>query len=154
MKLNFAPVVALALCGTASFAMAQAPSVPPSIVTTPALTPAAKALLAAEDVRFHAEETGDVAVLARMTADDLVYSHFPGMRQNKAAILQKFAHVPYASVVPSGRYARVIGTTGIVRGDVERKMGERILKDGYMAVYVRRAGQWQLLEWVTASPAK
>lgn len=124
----------------------------PATVSAVPITAAAKALLAAEDLRFEAELKHDVPALGRMTADDVVYSHFTGQRQDKAAILQGAAHAPFQSITPSDRYARVIGDVGIVRGKVARQLPGRTLTDGYLAIYVRRAGRWQLLEWVTASP--
>jgi hypothetical protein len=113
---------------------------------------AGDALLTAEDTRFHAELTHDAATLDRMTATEVVYSHFTGQREDKAGVMQTFTHLPFSSITPSDRYAWVIGDVGVVRGKVVRRLGDRTLSDGYLAVYVHRGGRWQLLEWVSASP--
>lgn len=109
-------------------------------------------LLAAEDLRFKAELAHDAAGLDRMTADDVMYSHFNGSREAKAAVMQTFTHLPFVGITPSDRYARVIADVGIVRGSVVRTLPDRVLSDGYLAVYTKRSGHWQLLEWVSAAP--
>lgn len=115
------------------------------------MPPAAVALLAFEDERFKAEAAADVAALARMTADDLVYSHATGMRQGKAAMIGMFQAMHFQGIIPSDRYARVLGDVGFVRGKVARQLPDRVLKDGYVAVYIRREGRWQLLEWASTA---
>jgi hypothetical protein len=108
-------------------------------------------LLSAEDARFKAELTHDAAALDRSTASDVVYSHFNGKREDKSEVMQTFTHLPFSSIKPSNRQARVIGDVGIVRGQVVRQLGDRTLSDGYLAVYAKRDGRWQLIEWVSAS---
>jgi hypothetical protein len=108
-------------------------------------------LLAAEDARFKAVLAHDAAALDRMTASDVVYSHGNGKREDKAAVLQTSARLAFSSITPSARYARVIGDVGIIRGTVVRQLPDRALSDGYLAVYAKRDGRWQLLEWVSAS---
>lgn len=137
------------LLGMAPLPAAARPT-SPSAADTPTVEEAG--LLAAEDLRFKAELAHDVAGLDRMTASDVVYSHFNGSRESKAAMMQTFTHLPFASITPSDRYARVIADVGIVRGRVVRALPDRVLSDGYLAVYTRRSGHWQLLEWVSAAP--
>jgi hypothetical protein len=132
-------LIALAIAAMPLPAMAQTPG---------------EALLAAEDTRFHAELTHDAATLDKMTANEVVYSHFTGQREDKAGVMQTFTHLPFSSITPSDRYARVIGDVGVVRGKVTRQLPDRTLSDGYLAVYVHRDGRWQLLEWVSASAPK
>jgi hypothetical protein len=115
------------------------------------LTKAEAALLAAEDTRFEAELTHNSATLDRMTSADVVYSHVNGAREDKAGVMRTFTHLPFSSITPSNRSARVIGDVGIVRGQVVRQLSDKTLSDGYLAVYERRGGCWQLLEWASAA---
>lgn len=108
-------------------------------------------LLAAEDARFQAEVAHDAAALDRATASEVVYSHMNGRREDKAAVMQSFTHIPFSSITPSARSARVIGAVGIIRGKVVRQLPDRTLSDGYLAVYTLRDDRWQLLEWVSAA---
>jgi hypothetical protein len=114
-------------------------------------TPEAQ-LLAAEDARFHAVLTHDAAALDRAIASDVVYSHMTGRRENKAEVMQSSSRANFSSIEPSERTVRVIGAIGIIRGKIERRLPERTLTDGYLAVYENREGRWQLLEWVSSAP--
>ncbi|MDH7639323.1 nuclear transport factor 2 family protein [Sphingomonas oryzagri] len=138
---------ALSLAGLQSGLAAQ----PARSLAVASPTRAEAALLAAEDARFNAELTHDVATLDRMTSADVVYSHVNGVREDKAGVMRTFTHLPFSSITPSNRSARVIGDVGIVRGSVVRQLPDRTLSDGYLAVYEMRDGRWQLLEWVSAA---
>jgi len=120
--------------------------------TSPAFSPAEQALLKAEDTRFHAELTHDAATLDAMTAPEVTYAHFNGALEDKAGVMKSFTHIPFTAIEPTGRRARVLGETGVVRGEVTRHLPDRVLHDAYLAVYVRRAGRWQLLDWVSYAP--
>ena len=109
-------------------------------------------LLAAEDARFQAVLAHDTAALERGIADDVVYSHMTGQRDDKAAVLRSAARLSFSSIQPLERTARVIGEVGIVRGKLVRQLPDRTLTDGYLALFALRDGRWQLLEWVSAAP--
>lgn len=127
------------------------------LLASPALAhPAAQAaLIKAEDARFRAELTHDAAALDRMTAPEVTYTHFNGKHEDKASLMQSFTHLPFTAIEPSERHARMYGQVGIVRGLVARQLPDRRLFDAYIAVYVRRDGRWQLVDWVShaAPPA-
>jgi hypothetical protein len=113
-------------------------------------TPEAQ-LLAAEDARYQAVLTHDASALDRMLASDLVYSHMTGKREGKAEVLQASMRMSFRSIQPVDRTVRVIGPVGIIRGKLLRQLPDRMLTDGYLAVYAQRDGLWQLVEWVTAN---
>jgi hypothetical protein len=121
---------------------------------TPALAHKAEdaALLKAEDARFRAELTHDAATLDRMTAPEVTYTHFNGRHEDKASVMQSFTHLPFTAIEPTDRHARLYGQVGIVRGLVARQLPDRRLFDAYIAVYVRRDGRWQLVDWVSHAP--
>jgi hypothetical protein len=132
---------------------------PLAAVTPAAAQPAPTALsapeaqlLAAEDARFKAQLAHDAAALDRATANDLVYSHATGKREDKAAALRTFMQSSFSSIEPSDRHARVIGEVGIIRGTLVRQLPDRTLNDGYLAIYAKRDGRWQLIEWAAGSP--
>lgn len=118
----------------------------------PSLTPQEAALLHAEDERFQAELTHDEAVLDWMTAPQVTYTHFNGAAEDKASVMRSFTHIPFIAIAPTRRHARVLGDTGVVRGEVIRTLADRTLHDAYLAVYVRRDGVWQLIDWVSYTP--
>lgn len=109
-------------------------------------------LLAVEDARFKAELAHDAAAFDRVVANDVVYSHMNGRRETKADLMARVERIPFSSIVPSERQARVLGDFGTVRGKIVRQLPDRVLTDGYLAVYVLRDGRWQLLEWASAAP--
>jgi hypothetical protein len=114
--------------------------------------PAEARLLAAEDARFRAVLAHDAATLERALASELTYSHMTGKRENKSQVMQGAMLAGFSAIEPSDRSARVIGDIGIIRGIVARRLPDRVLADGYLAVYTLREGRWQLLEWVSANP--
>lgn len=124
------------------------------LAATPVMaqSPAETALLHAEDQRFHAELTHDAATLDAMTAPQVTYSHFNGALEDKEGVMKSFTHIPFTAIEPSERHARVLGETGVVRGQVTRHLPDRVLHDAYLAVYVRRDGMWQLIDWVSYAP--
>ncbi len=132
-------ILALVLAGTPALAQ-----------TVPA--PQETALLRAEDERFHAELTHDVATLDRMTAPGVTYAHANGALEDKASVLRSFTHIPFTAIEPANRHARVLGDTGVVRGEVTRTLPDRTLHDAYLAVYVRQGRSWQLIDWVSYAP--
>lgn len=52
----------------------------------------------------------------------------------------------------ANRVARVLGTTGAVRGTKTIEVGKMHLSGSYLAVYVLHAGRWQMLDQ-QSSPA-
>lgn len=140
------PIAALVACPVVMAAPAAAQSI------TPDAQASEMQLLAAEDLRFKAQLVHDLGALDRATADDVVYSHANGKREDKAAVMQTFKQSSFRSIEPSERQARVIGDVGIIRGTLTRQLPERTLHDGYLAIYAKRDGRWQLLEWAAGSP--
>jgi hypothetical protein len=113
--------------------------------------PAERALLAAEDARFAAQIRQDAAAVSAGLADELTYVHAIGRRQSKAEYLAGFTagRTGYRSLVPKDRVAGVSGNLGWTRALLAQQVGERTMSSSYLAIYVKRAGRWQLLSWQT-----
>jgi hypothetical protein len=148
----FAAPLFAALAGLSLVAM------PVTAATRSPAGPAAErgdaALAAAEDRRFEAQIRRDVPALDAVLADELVYVHANGRRQSKADYLagMRSAGPGYRSIVTRERVVHTAGDFGMTRALIDMVVGEMHLSSSYLAVYVRRAGRWQLLSWQT-SPA-
>jgi len=137
----------LLLAGTAR----AAEDVPPRTLTaTP--TSAEADLLQAEGRRLQAQVTRDMTALADGVADEAIYTHANGHVQTKAEYIASILNgrFQFKSVATEGRFARVTGALGMTHGTQRLVVGDMHLADTYLAVYVRRAGRWQLLAWQSA----
>ena len=118
-----------------------------------AQAPAEQGLAKAEDDLLQAEAKHDVAAIARGFADEAVFVHANGNTETKAGYLAAQANAKgQGSIAASDRTVRVFGDVGVTRGTLTVTIGDRNLPGLYLAVYVRRDGRWQMLDWQT-SPA-
>jgi hypothetical protein len=108
-------------------------------------------LLGAEDARVKAQIAGDIVIVARGLADELIYSHGIGTTQTKAQLLAALrAGGNQGSAIEfSGRTAQIYGRAGLIRGSRLQRNGDRVMADTYLGVYVYRDGRWQLSAWQT-----
>ena len=137
-------IVALAPVGAA---LVSAPTNAAPIAT------AQRQVLSAEDARFRAQIARDIPALERALADDLIYTHASGKRQTKRDYLDALkTGFAYRSIAPAQREVRVSGDLATTRATLTLVVGDRTLLCSYLAVYIHRAGRWQLLTWQT-SPA-
>ncbi len=106
-----------------------------------------------ERERFAALERNDLASLARMLAEDLVYCHPNGRCETRAeflAALQTGA-LRYRRISVLEMRPRPVGGAVLVHGriglDAEIEGTAANLRLVYTDLYVRRNGRWQLVAW-------
>jgi ketosteroid isomerase-like protein len=88
----------------------------------------------------------DTAVLDRLLAPDLTYTHANGRTQDKAEYIAAIkATGRYESFTESDTKIRVYGKTAILTGFVDVKIaGQDSYRVRTIEVYVENSGQWQL----------
>lgn len=112
-----------------------------------------KAVLDAEKRRFDAQVSKDYAMLEKVLADDLVYTHSHGGTDGKQAYIQSIrdGKSNYGSIEPQEQKVRVYGNTAVINGVCLIKMNNNNtltdLKLRYTDVYVKKGGQWQMVAW-------
>jgi ketosteroid isomerase-like protein len=125
-----------------------------------AQTAAEAEVLAFEKARFEATRTGDTAKLHQMLADDLVWVHSTGKRQNKAEYIRDLAtsSVTYKSITVERAQVRLYGDLAVSNGTAVYdaiSFGKPMKTRAYhLAVYRRQNGQWQVLAWQTTRVGK
>lgn len=101
--------------------------------------------------RHAAMRSGDVAVLAKLLSDDLVYAHSTGDRDTKSSYLAKLQDkvLDYLDLAIAGQQIRIIDNVALVTGIMKAKVlvagSEKRLENGTLAVWIERNGQWQLV---------
>ncbi len=152
-------VLTLGLLFAWQLGRAQTPVAPSAgaLSTTPTRTTAPsadqKAVLDAEKQRFEAQVSKNYAVLDRVLADDLVYTHSHGGSDTKQSYIQSIrdGKSKYDSINTEEQNVRLYGNTAVINGMCMVKAlsnGETInthLK--YTDVYVRKGKQWQMVAW-------
>ena len=112
---------------------------------------AAKQLADAEDRLFEAKVHKDFDALDKGLADEALYVHVPGLTQTKSEHIEQIRNgrLDYRSIATENRLVRVFGNVGITRGRIIQTVGERNNNESYLAVWVKRDGRWQMLDWRT-----
>jgi ketosteroid isomerase-like protein len=109
-----------------------------------------------ERARFAAMTQQDVKALQPMLADDLIYCHSNGRCESKTQLLESIrtGRIRYRAVDILSLRPRTAAGAVIVNGSiaVDGSMDGVAVKMQlvYMAVYVRRDGQWRLAAWQSA----
>ena len=109
--------------------------------------------MAVEQQRFDAQVNKDVAVLERVLANDLHYTHSSGNIDGKQSYIQSIREGKsnYGSVDVQEQKVRVYGNTAVINGVCLIKMTSNNtttdLKLRYTDVYVKNGGQWQMVTW-------
>lgn len=116
---------------------------------------------AAEDARYRAMTSNDLAALASLLGDDLIYTHSSAVVDDKSSYLESLrsGKVKYLAAKRDGVKIRGYGDMAIVHGhaQVEAEInGEhRSLDNLFVNVWAKRAGAWQMVHWAsTAIPKK
>jgi Domain of unknown function (DUF4440) len=112
-------------------------------------------VLQAEKDRFAAMVKVDEAVLNKVLADDLTYTHTTALFQTKAEFIGdlKAGAIKYVSVTPSESdwKVRVLGNVAVVNGIAAVHVvdhGKDVsFKIRYTSVHASRSGQWQMIAW-------
>jgi ketosteroid isomerase-like protein len=113
--------------------------------------------------RFRLMTAGDLAALAPMLADDLVYVHSDGALENKEQFLERLraGGIRYRTIDSQETNVRVDGNTATVTGTANMVVtingADRDIRVRYTAVYRRAGGRWMLTTWqstrlATAAP--
>ena len=116
-----------------------------------ALADAAGDVRQLEQERFAAYVQGDVAVLDRIFADDLVYFHSNGLSDPKAAVLQSFSSGDLkisrfeAEDLKVRQIANVMVATGLVHVELVNKGNPAKFDIRFTAIYTDQGGQWRLV---------
>jgi ketosteroid isomerase-like protein len=104
-----------------------------------------------EQDRFAAYVQGDVAVLDRIFADDLVYFHSNGLSDPKSGVVESFASgdLKISRFEAEDLQVREIGNvmvaTGLVHVELVNKGTPAKFDIRYTAIYANQGGQWRLV---------
>lgn len=148
-------LVTLALIFAAQLSWAQTPIKPPSMaITAPLLKgDAEKEVIETEKKRFAALVSDDFAVLDRVLADDLVYTHSSGKNDTKQSYMLSLREgkTKYNAMNTQEQKVRLYGNTAVING----KCLMNVTSSGtiintrlaYTSVYVRTGNDWQMVAW-------
>ncbi|MFN4144697.1 MAG: nuclear transport factor 2 family protein [Runella sp.] len=116
-----------------------------------------KEVLEFEQKRIDATLHSDVSALQEMLAEDLVWVHSSGKKQNKAQYIDDHAQkrVKYLSIKLEESEARVYGNIAVTNGravyeSISQKDGSTIVNNLFhTCVYRKSKGRWQVIAWQT-----
>lgn len=112
-----------------------------------------RAVSDAEKQRFDAQVKKDYAVLDRVLANDMTYTHSSGNTDGKQSYIQSIrdGKSKYDAIDVQEQKVRVYGNTAVINGVCVVKAmnnGETInSRLRYTDVYVKNGGQWQMVAW-------
>jgi hypothetical protein len=146
----------LTLCLVLSILIARAQTaVSPSAgaSTATAMSIDQKSVADTERQRFEAQVSKNYAVLEKVLANDLTYTHSNGNRDSKQSYIQSIrdGKSKYDAIDVEELNVRVYGNTAVINGVCMIKAinnGETINTHlRYTDVYVRKGSQWQMVAW-------
>ena len=109
--------------------------------------------LKAEDARFAAQMSGDVAAMQKLFGDDLVYVHSSTVIDTKASFIESIrsGNVKYRSMKRGDAKVRTYGCIAIVTASANFEVTARgqdlSLHLLYHAIWAKRAGGPQFVSW-------
>ncbi|GAB4022227.1 hypothetical protein GCM10028808_69320 [Spirosoma migulaei] len=112
-----------------------------------------KTVIETEKKRFLAQINADLPVLDQVLANDLIYAHSNGNTDTKQSYIQSIrdGKTKYTSIDTEEQKVRIYGTTATINGMCMLKAisnGETLNNHlRYLSVYVKNAGQWQMVAW-------
>jgi uncharacterized protein (TIGR02246 family) len=115
-------------------------------------------ILALHEAGDKALMSADLAVLAKIFADDYVQYNEAGKAFTKQDVLNNFrtGAIRYPSIVSTGREIRVLGDTAVVHGtesdEVEVDGKRCAIRYAYLDVLQKRDGCWKLVASQLARP--
>ena len=107
----------------------------------------------AERERLAALTSGELAVLERYLSDDLLYTHSSARVETKEEFLAalRSGELKYEAMNHEDLKVRVYGDMALLTGRsavrVRSRGQENNLQIRFLAVYVRKAGRWQMAAW-------
>jgi uncharacterized protein (TIGR02246 family) len=117
-------------------------------------------ILALHEAGDRALMSADLAVLARIFADDYVQYNEAGKAFTKQDVLDNFrtGTIRYPAIVSTGRKIRVFGDTAVVHGSESDEVeagGKRFaVRYVYLDVLQKRDGEWKLVASQLARPVE
>lgn len=144
------------------FVRAQAPVSPSAGASASVAATSAdeKAVIETEKKRFQAQINVDMPVLDQVLANDLIYAHSNGNTDTKQSYVQSIrdGKTKYNSIDIEEQKVRIYGTMALINGVCMLKAvsnGETLNNHlRYLSVYVKNAGQWQMVAWQSLKLAK
>jgi uncharacterized protein (TIGR02246 family) len=115
-------------------------------------------ILALHEAGDRALMSADLAVLARIFADDYLQYNEAGRAVTKQDVLNNFrtGAIRYPSIVSTGRKIRIFGDTAVVHGsesdEVEAEGKRFSVRYVYLDVLRKRDGEWRLVASQLARP--
>ena len=117
-------------------------------------------ILALHEAGDRALMSGDLAVLARIFADNYVQYNESGVAFTKQDVLNNFrtGAIRYPSIVSTGRLIRIFGDTAVVHGsesdEVEADGKRFAVRYVYLDVLRKCDGEWKLVASQLARPVR
>ena len=112
-----------------------------------------------EDRRCAALIQGDVARLAELLSDDLLWTHSSARQDTKSSFLAALGEgsTRYLEIQRSEEKIRVRGDLAVFTGVADMRAivnaEEKVLRNRYLNVWTREDGRWRMLAWQsTAAP--
>jgi len=121
-----------------------------------ALEESTEPVRAAQNARFEAMVSGNIAALDTLLANDLTYVHTGGQIQSKSEFLGtiRTKSLVYESISPSDVRIRMYDgatvATGLSNMKVRTEAGVSNFGIRFTETYVWRDGRWQLVAWQAA----
>ncbi len=115
-------------------------------------------ILALHEAGDRALMSADLAVLARIFADDYVQYNEEGKAFTKQDVLDNFrtGAIRYPSIVSTGRLIRIFGDTAVVHGsesdEVEAGGKRFVVRYVYLDVLRKSDGEWKIVASQLARP--
>lgn len=112
-----------------------------------------QAIEARDAERVRATVAGDLAALADVLSDTLVYTHGSASVDTKAQYLENIRSGLYAykAIANLSRGFRVVGDVAMVNGDaridVHVKGTPKVIMSRYLAVWMKEDGVWRMVSW-------
>ncbi|HUH87483.1 MAG TPA: nuclear transport factor 2 family protein [Pusillimonas sp.] len=116
---------------------------------------AERQLMDADDERCRAMLAHDLDALRMLLADDVVYTHSSAVVDTKESYLNTLSqgNIRYLASQRKSAHVRLYGQVAIMHGHVtmqiEHQGHKKDLNNLYQAVWVQRAGRWQLVSWAS-----
>lgn len=116
---------------------------------------AERRLFEADDERCRAMLAHDLDALARVIADDAVYTHSSAVVDSKEQYLRALreGQARYLAVQRKNARVRLYGPVAVMHGHViiqiEVQGAKKDLNNLFQSVWIERDGRWQLVSWAS-----
>jgi ketosteroid isomerase-like protein len=102
--------------------------------------------------------SGDLARLAELLSDNLIYTHSTGRVENKTKLLAalRSGEPRYEAMKHEDVQVRIYGETAVLTGrsliKLKTKGQQLTVPVRFTLIYVKEAGKWKLLAWQSTGP--